>query len=247
VKISIITVVFNNCKHIINAIESVLSQDYSSIEYIVIDGGSTDGTLQLIDKYKSEISIFLSEADTGIYDALNKGITLATGEVIGFLHSDDLFSHAKIISQIAAVLQENKLDIIYGDLDYVKRDKVNTVVRHWQAGVYSRDKLKSGWMPPHPSFYARRELYQKTGGFDLSYRIAADYDCMLKMLNNDDIKVYYLPKVFVKMRLGGESNRSIANIIHKSSEDYRILKSNNVGGFGALLCKNLRKIPQFII
>jgi glycosyltransferase involved in cell wall biosynthesis len=244
-KISVITVVYNNSEHITSAVESVLLQNYSEIEYIVIDGGSTDGTIQLIEDYQDKISLFLSEPDGGIYDALNKGIRFATGEAIGFLHSDDLFAHDNVVSQVVEEFVDNKIDIVYGDLDYVMKDQINTVVRHWQAGEFSRNKLRYGWMPPHPTFYARRNLYQKFGGFDLNYRIAADYDSMLRILSDEAVKSYYIPEVLVKMRLGGVSNRSLINIIRKTKEDYRVLKSNHVGGLNALVWKNLSKLSQF--
>jgi glycosyltransferase involved in cell wall biosynthesis len=244
--VSIITVVYNNFEYIRDAMESVFSQDYPLIEYIVIDGGSTDGTLDIVDEYRERISVFLSEPDDGIYDALNKGIRLATGDVIGFLHSDDLFAGRNVVTDVAKIFSEQGSDVVYGDLNYVMKDSQSTVVRHWHAGVFSRNKLRYGWMPPHPSFYVRRELYIRLRGFDLSYRIAADYDSMLRILCNDAVQLVYIPQVLVKMRMGGVSNRSITNIIRKSIEDYRILRSNHIGGVGALLCKNFSKLSQFI-
>jgi glycosyltransferase involved in cell wall biosynthesis len=245
--ISVVTVVYNNVAHIGSAIESVLSQDYSSIEYIIIDGGSTDGSLDVIERYQDKIQIFLSESDEGIYDALNKGSGLATGEIVGFLHSDDLYAHDKVISRVAERFSKSNVDVVYGDLDYVRQDDLDAVVRHWRAGEFSIPALRRGWMPPHPTFYVRRKVYERLGIFDLNYRIAADYDCMLRILSDMDIQVSYLAEVLVKMRLGGVSNQNIANIIQKSREDYWCLKSNRVGGVGTLLWKNFRKIPQFFV
>jgi glycosyltransferase involved in cell wall biosynthesis len=246
-RISIITVVFNNAPHISDAIKSVLTQDYPFIEYVIIDGGSTDGTLDVIEKYREQISIFLSEKDQGIYDAFNKGIRLASGEVVGFLHSDDLFAHRGVITSIAQRLNSKNADVVYGDLDYIHAYEVNRVVRHWRAGPFTLGRLRFGWMPPHPTVYARREIYECLGDFDLSYRIAADYDYMLRMFSNEDLRIDYLPEILVKMRLGGASNRNLSNIVRKSIEDYRALKNNHVGGLPALLWKNFRKLPQFFL
>jgi glycosyltransferase len=245
-RVSIITVVFNNAAHLSGAIESVFSQDYPSIEYIIIDGGSTDGTLDVVDKYRDCISVFLSEQDRGIYDALNKGISLSTGDVIGFLHSDDLFAHDSVISEIVQRFESDSVDVLYGDLDYVQVDEVERVVRHWKAGLFSRRKLKFGWMPPHPTVYMRREVYQYFGQFDLSYQIAADYDYLLRTFRDDELHINYFSEVLVKMRTGGISNRSLSNVVRKSIEDYRALKHNQVGGMMALFCKNIFKLPQFI-
>ena len=244
---SIITVVYNNADHINGAIQSVLSQDYPHIEYIVVDGGSTDGTVEAIELFGNQIQVFLSEPDNGIYDALNKGIASSSGDVIGVLHSDDLFAHDGVVSQIASAFIEDKTDVAYGDLDYVKKHQVNTVVRHWRAGEFSLGKLTHGWMPPHPTFCVRRVLYEQLGMYDLSYNIAADYECMLRFLSKQGLRVSYIKEVLVKMRVGGTSNKSLINIFQKSREDYRALKSNHVGGIFALFMKNLSKLPQFFI
>ena len=246
-KVSVITVVFNDVEHIVGAIESVISQNYSCIEYIVVDGGSTDGTLEVINEYRDQISLIFSEPDRGIYDAMNKGISLSSGEVVGFLHADDFFSSCGVISSIVDHISSIGSDVVYGDLDYVSENNADHVVRHWQAGPFIKEKLRSGWMPPHPTVYAVRKVYEQLGGFDCSYRIAADYDFMLRILSKDELKIGYKPSVLVKMRTGGESNRNLSNIIRKSMEDYRALKSNQVGGIMALIYKNLRKLPQFFI
>ena len=243
--ISIITVVYNNAEYIRDAIISVLSQDYQSIEFIVIDGGSEDGTLEIIKEYQERISFFLSGPDNGIYDALNKGISHSTGDVIGFLHSDDVFSNDEVVSILAREFGRSNSDVVYGDLVYVKSVDTNTIVRHWEAGEFSNKNLRCGWMPPHPTFYVRRGIYNKYGGFNLMYHISSDYDSMLRILTIKNIRVAYIPEVLVKMRTGGVSNKSIINIINKSIEDYRVLKANRIGGFITVLCKNFRKLPQF--
>jgi len=221
----------------------VLLQNYPYIEYVVIDGNSNDGTLEVLEEFREHISILLVEPDKGIYDALNKGLRLSNGEVVGFLHSDDFFADNDVISNIANVFNHNKVEVVYGDLDFIKNNS-NFVVRRWRAGNFSQRKINYGWMPPHPTFYAKRQLYSEFGDFNLAYKIAADYDCMLRFLQKD-ILVTYIPKVLVKMRVGGISNKSFRSIMQKSREDYRVMKNNKIGGFIPLLWKNLSKLQQF--
>lgn len=244
-KISIITSVYNNEETIAEAIESVLSQTYDNIEYIVVDGASKDGTVDIIQKYADKITTFVSEADKGIYDGLNKGIGLATGDVVGFLHSDDLFEDAFVVEKIAEAFQKSKADSVYGDLTYVSKEDTSKVVRFWKSGVCTLAKLKRGWMPPHPTFYVRREVYEKYGVFDTSFQIAADYDSILRFLGRESIMTHYIPEVLVKMRVGGASNKSFKNLLQKSREDVRAMKKNGVGHLGTLFAKNASKLPQF--
>lgn len=245
-KISVVTAVFNNRETIAAALDSVLAQTGADYELVVIDGGSTDGTLEVLNRYAERIAVLVSEPDKGIYDALNKGIQRASGDVVGFLHSDDLFADAGVLSRIAAAFADPGVEAVYGDLLYVRKDNTDQVVRYWRAGDFSRSRLSWGWMPPHPTFYVRRGVYVRLGGFDMSYRIAADYDCMLRFLGRGGVCVAYIPEVLVKMRVGGASNRSLRNIARKSSEDLRALRRNGVGGIGALIWKNLSKLPQFL-
>jgi len=244
-KISIITSVYNSVSTIEDTIQSVLSQNYPNIEYIVVDGASKDGTVDTIQKYRNQIAIFVSEKDKGIYDGMNKGIELATGDIIGFLHSDDIYTNEYVISEVIATFEKYGTDSIYGDLVYVERKNIENVVRYWKSGDYSIDKLVKGWTPPHPTFFLKKECYEKYGKFDLNLTISADYDFMLRVLGKHKISTAYLPKVIYKMRVGGASNKSIANIIKKSKEDIRALRNNNIGGYLTLLMKNLSKIPQF--
>ena len=236
---------YNNVETIGDAIESVLAQDYPDVERIVIDGGSTDGTLELIQKYSDRLSIVVSEPDGGIYDALNKGIRLATGDVVGFLHSDDVFADKSVLSRIAAGFREPGVDAVYGDLVYVKKSAPDQIVRYWKAGEFRSGRLRWGWMPPHPTFYVKRAIYTKMGAFDTNFRIAADYECMLRLLGRAKIRSSYVPSILVKMRLGGASNRSLKNLIRKSVEDYKALRLHDIGGMGALAWKNLSKLRQF--
>lgn len=244
-KISIITSVYNNRDTISDAIESVLSQTYPNIEYIVIDGASKDGTVDIIRTYADRITTFVSEPDRGIYDGLNKGVERATGDVIAFLHSDDLYNDPEVVARVAEAFISTNADAVYGDLVYTPKSDTSKVLRYWKSRDFHPDLLKQGWMPAHPTFFARRELYERYGAFDTTFRIAADYDFMLRVLSQG-IKTHYLPTVLYKMRVGGESNKSIKNIIKKMREDYRALENNRIGGLTTLLIKNLSKIPQFL-
>jgi glycosyltransferase len=245
-KISVVTAVFNNRETIGAAIDSALSQTGADVELIVIDGGSTDGTLDVLRAYGDRLAVLVSEPDRGIYDALNKGIGRATGDVVGFLHSDDLFADARVLARVAAAFADPAVGAAYGDLLYVRKDAPDVVVRYWQAGEFSASRLAWGWMPPHPTFYVRRSIYERLGAFDLGYRIAADYDTMLRFLGRGGVRAAYIPEVLVKMRMGGTSNRSLANIVRKSREDYLALRRNGVGGVGALMWKNISKVSQFL-
>ena len=245
-KISVITAVFNSHGTIASAIESILSQTEVNTDLVVIDGGSDDGTLDVLRGYTGRIGTLVSEPDHGIYDALNKGIRSASGDVVGFLHSDDMFADNSVLSRVAAAFADPGVDAVYGDLVYVDRNDPDQVIRYWRAGEFSRKRLGWGWMPPHPTFYVRRSVYERLGGFDTSYRIAADYDCMLRFLGPGGLRVAYIPEVLVKMRVGGASNRSLRNMVRKSTEDLRALRSNRVGGIGTLIWKNVSKLPQFL-
>lgn len=246
-KISIITAVYNNRETIAGALDSALAQTGADFELIVIDGGSTDGTLAMLNRYADRLAVLVSEPDKGIYDALNKGIHRAGGDVVGFLHSDDLFTNNLVLKRVAEMFADAQVEAVYGDLLYVRKNNPQEVVRYWRAGAYSRARLGWGWMPPHPTFYVRRSVYERLGLFDTNYRIAADYDCMLRFLGKGGVQVGYIPEVLVKMRVGGTSNRSLKHIMRKSLEDYRALKINKVGGMGALVWKNLSKLPQFFV
>ena len=213
---------------------------------MVIDGGSTDGTLDVLHAHRNQIDVLVSEPDRGIYDALNKGISRARGDIVGFLHADDVYADREVLSDISSNFSNNRIDAVYGDLVYVDNLMPPRVIRYWKGGMYDPKKLAWGWMPPHPTFYVRRSVYQELGAFDTSFQIAADYDCMLRLLGRG-ITVAYIPRVLVKMRWGGASNRSLKNIIQKSREDYRALRANAIGGLGTLICKNLSKAPQFLL
>jgi glycosyltransferase len=246
IKISVVTAVFNGEKTIGQAIESVLGQNYPSVESVVIDGASRDATLSILEAYRPRLGRFISEPDEGIYDALNKGIRHATGDVVGFLHADDLFEDERVLGKVAAAFEDPNIDAIYGDLVYVRHDDVGRIIRYWKSGQYNQAALSRGWMPPHPTFYVRRTVYERLGGFDPRYQIAADYDTVLRFLAVGKIRAVYIPEVLVRMRAGGVSNRSLRTILRKSTEDLRVLRTNRVGGIGALIWKNFSKLPQFL-
>jgi glycosyltransferase len=245
-KISLITASYNNINTIKDCLRSVSDQSWSNVEHIIIDGASVDGTVEYLREHKSQISVLISEQDQGIYYALNKGLANCSGDIVGFLHADDVFANSDILEKVGSAFQDVSIGAVYGDLQYVRRRDITSVVRHWKAGEFTPQRLKWGWMPPHPSLYVRRQWYDKIGGFDTSYRIAADYASVVALFSHQSLNPRYLPEVFVKMRLGGLSNRSVENLFQKSREDFALLRESDTGGFGALACKNLGKLKQFL-
>lgn len=245
-KISIVTAVYNRERTIAEALASVASQSYRNVEHVIIDGASRDGTLAVVRTFAGPGVVIVSEPDRGIYDALNKGITRASGDVIGLMHSDDIFAHDRVLEKVADAFADPAVDLVYGDLDYVAAADISRVVRHWRSGDFSPRKLRRGWMPPHPTVFARARVFREHGLYDTSYRIAADYEAMLRFFGRAGLRSAYIPEVLVKMRTGGASNRSLAHIMLKSREDLRAMRSNGVGSVGTLLAKNLSKLPQFL-
>ena len=244
-KISIVTAVYNREATIKEALNSVEQQTHSDIQHVIQDGGSTDKTLDIIKSHNNNHISLASVRDGGIYDAINKGMRRAQGDVVGLMHSDDIFANNTVVTKVAKAFEDSQVDCVYGDLQYVAADDTDRVIRHWTSGAYSRELLQRGWMPPHPTFYIRRSILERLGDYDTSYQIAADYDAMLRWLWTGGINPAYIPEVMVKMRVGGESNRSLNRILQKSREDLRALKSNGAGGIGALVLKNVSKIKQF--
>lgn len=244
-KVSVIVSVFNNKGTISDAIQSIILQNYEHIECIVIDAGSTDGTVEVVKSFGNKINVFVSESDNGIYDGLNKGISLATGDVISFLHSDDVYDNKNVISNVVRLFS-NDVQGVYGDLVYTHRADVKKVVRYWKSGIFSTPLLDKGWMPPHPTLFLRSGVYHQYGNFDSNYKIAGDYDFMLRILKAG-VLVRYLPSVLYRMRMGGKSNRSIKNLLNKSKEDFRAMKKNGINRpYLALFYKNSSKIMQLI-
>lgn len=245
---SIITVVWNRSATIGHALDSLVGQTHGDYEHVVQDGASTDGTAELLHRRADadgRIKL-VSARDHGIYDALNRALARASGDVVGLLHSDDFFAHPRVLERVAERFRTSGAQAVYGNLDYVAAADPARIVRHWRAGPYSPAKLRRGWMPPHPALFLRREVIERWGGYDTSFRIAADYDTVLRYFGQGGLSADWLPEVLVKMRLGGASNRSLAHVWRKSAEDYRALRKNGVGGVGALAWKNLSKLNQFV-
>ncbi|MDF7806292.1 glycosyltransferase family 2 protein [Pontiellaceae bacterium B12219] len=254
-KFSIITATWNSEASIAETQRSLAEQDYprDQIEWIVVDGASSDHTIEKIKAGEFQPDKLVSEKDNGIYDALNKGVRMATGDFIGFLHADDFFATGGVLPRISSAIENSGADALYGDLQYVRPTGNGdyTLVRHWESGIYSRKNLSKGWMPPHPSLYLKRDIYEcaklENGEyFDTSFSCAADYDFMTRILGMYEVEPAYLKTVLVKMRVGGVSNRSLKHIIHKSREDWEIIRRNKIGGIHTLAWKNLSKLKQFI-
>jgi glycosyltransferase involved in cell wall biosynthesis len=243
-KISIITVSYNSAKTIETTFESVLHQTYSNIEYIVVDGGSTDNTLKIAENYSEIITVLVSEQDNGLYDAMNKGIKLATGDIIGLINSDDLFCDPDALSKVVNVFKTNKnLDSVYADLFYVSQNDIDKVARRWVSGT--QKKFKYGWHPAHPTFYIKKTVYDRFGLFDLSFRLAADFEIMLRFLDKHKISTVYLKDPLVKMRLGGKTNKSLKNIYYQNLECLRAFDNNNLK-VSKLLYPFFRIIPKVL-
>lgn len=243
-KISVITVSYNAQSTIEQCVQSVISQDYQNIEYVIIDGNSSDGTVSILEKYKKYIHVFVSEPDKGIYDAMNKGIALASGDIIGILNADDFFADSHTLTVVSDAFKNNTTDIVYGDLDYIKPD--GSTFRKWRSGPYKKGMFNLGWMPPHPTFYCRKEVFNRLGNYSLEYGTAADYELMLRFIHFNQLQVYYIARVLVKMSTGGVSNRNINNRVKALIFDMRAMYKNKVLFPPiALLFKPLRKLGQF--
>jgi glycosyltransferase len=246
-KISIITVSFNSAKTIEQTIQSVLSQRYSNVQYIIIDGASQDETLNIIERYSDKIAVFVSEKDSGIYNAMNKGLKLATGEIIGILNSDDFYADENVLNDVAKLFEQGKADAVYADLQYVDAIDTRKVKRNWKSGKYKPGDFLFGWMPPHPTFFVKKEVYEKYGVFNESLKSAADYELMLRFIHKYQISIDYLPRVIVKMRSGGQSNITAKNRIKANIEDRKAWEINGLKPyFFTLFLKPLRKLKQFV-
>lgn len=247
-KVSIITTSFNSAGTILDTINSVAQQHYPFIEYIIIDGGSRDETLDIIKANSAHITHWISEPDKGIYDAMNKGLNLATGDIVAILNSDDFYVHAHVISQVVAHFKRTRADSIYGNIQYVGQYNTDKVVRHWVSGAYQRHNFLLGWMPPHPAFFVKRKVYQKLGYFNDQLKTSADYELMLRFLYKHRVSSDYLPELLVRMRVGGASNQSWRKRFLANWEDRRAWKMNELRPyFFTALLKPLRKVSQFLI
>ena len=239
---SILTAVYNRASVISQCLASLHEQSFTDFEHLIIDGASTDGTTEILRSLIETRTTIISEPDYGIYDALNKGLRICRGEIIGILHSDDRYADPDVLQWVAEAFKDPAIDAVYGDLNYISES--GTIIRHWRAGEYTTGSLRRGWMPPHPALFIRRRVIEKFGVYDTSFRIAADYDAILRYFLTGRIRAAYIPRVLVNMQTGGASNSSFRQIILKSKEDYRAIRKNNAGGIFTLLLKNLRKTDQ---
>jgi len=247
VKVSIITVVYNNAETISDCLQSVFNQDYPNIEYVVVDGGSNDGTMDILSRYSDCIAHLISEPDRGIYDAMNKGIAACSGEVVGILNSDDIYADERVISDVVEALDLSQSESCYGDLVYVNRRNTEKIQRTWHAGEYDRKQFLRGWMPPHPTFFVKRSCYEQYGTFNLDFKTSADYELMLRMLYKHGVSSTYLNRVLVKMRSGGQSNVSLVNRIKANLEDRKAWKVNGIKQpFFTTFLKPISKLGQFL-
>ena len=245
-KISVITPSYNSARTIDDTLKSVAMQKGVNVEHIIVDGLSTDNTALIVKNYP-HISRFDSEKDKGIYDAMNKGIERATGDIIGILNSDDVYTHPNVLANVSALFNEGGVDAVYADLEYVKPDDLSKVVRYWRSGEYKMNNFFFGWMPPHPTFFVRRELYEKYGVFNCALKSAADYELMLRFLVKNKVRPAYLPEVIVKMRTGGMSNASLKNRLRANREDREAWRLNAIQPlFFTLFLKPFRKIFQYV-
>lgn len=246
-KISIITVCFNSANTIGDTIKSIATQTYLDKEHIVVDGVSKDATMHMV-RSSLSVSVCISEPDNGIYDAMNKGIALATGDVVGTLNADDYYMNDQVLDDIAKVFLDPTIEACYGDLVYVRQDNINKIVRFWKSNDYKSGMFKSGWMPAHPTFFVRKNVYERLGSFDLRYKIAADFEILFRFIEKNKIKTKYLPKVLVKMRLGGTTNKNLSNIIKQNKEIVAIL-NKHYGNFSMIefvFKKLFNRINQYI-
>lgn len=230
-KISIITASYNSAKTLRDTIESVLNQTYDNIEYIIIDGGSKDNTLDIVKEYESKFNgrlKWISEKDNGIYDAMNKGIGLASGEVVGILNSDDFYTDNNVVSEIIDCFESNNIDSLFANLYFVKQDDISKIVRVWKSSPYYNNAFSKGWHPSHPTFYVKNEIYKKYGVFDLNFDVSADFELMLRFIEKYKISTYYLDRFTVKMRYGGESTGSISKIIIGNKNILKAFKKNGI-------------------
>lgn len=244
--ISIITPTYNSAETVKDTLASVAMQKNVEVEHIIVDGLSKDSTIELVRSFP-HVARVDSEKDSGIYDAMNKGIRRANGEIVGILNSDDLYAHADVLRKVSELFKDESIDAVYGDLEYVDRQNTNKIVRYWKSGNYSMSRFYYGWMPPHPTFFIRRHFYEKFGEFNCRLRSAADYELMLRFLLKHKLKPAYLPEVIVKMRTGGMSNASFSNRLKANREDREAWRLNAIQPFFfTLFLKPFRKILQYV-
>lgn len=245
-KVSVITVCFNSAKTISDTLRSVMEQSHPDVEHIVVDGGSIDDTLPIISQTPNRVSRLVSEPDSGIYDAMNKGLTLATGDIVGFLNSDDIYADTDSLAEVVRAFADLAIEACYGDVLFVAADDSARTVRYWRAGAYCPGRLQNGWMPPHPTFYVRRQIYDLAGGFDLAYRLQADFEMAIRLVEIRGLRMHYIPRTLVRMRMGGASNASIGNVVKGNLEAYRAARKHGLPISPLFMVKKiLSRLPQF--
>jgi glycosyltransferase involved in cell wall biosynthesis len=246
-KVSIITVTYNSEKTVGDTIDSILSQDYSNIEYIIVDGASKDRTIEIVESYGNQISKFISEPDRGMYDAMNKGINLATGDIIGILNSDDFYANQSVISNVVNAFIESDSDSIFGDLVYVNANDLSKVTRYYSSAHFYPKLFAYGWMPAHPTFFVKRWAYEQYGLFQTDYKIAADYELLTRFLAKYKLSYTYLPQVMVKMRTGGASTTNLMSNWILNAEIIRACTENGIKtNWFKVLSKYFKKVFQLI-
>ncbi len=229
-KISVVTATWNSAATIADTLVSVNAQTHPDVEQIIVDGGSTDATLAIVKAQGERVTVVVSERDKGIYDAMNKGLKLASGDVVGLLNSDDFLASPDVLETVAEAFADPAVDAVYGDLCYVRQNMPSQIVRYWRSGPFRSGSFARGWAPPHPTLYVRRELYDRFGSFDLAYSLAADFELMVRFLEVHRVRVRYLPQVLVRMRMGGASNKSLRNIVRANREIWRALHHHGLAG-----------------
>lgn len=245
-KVTIITVTHNSVLFLADCIESIIAQDYDNIEHIIIDANSTDGTLELLNHYDQHIAHWVSESDNGMYDAINKGMALATGSIIGILNSDDKLASETVITDIVNCFKTNQADAVYGDLVYVEKLNMQNIIRYWRGNSFKRFRFNYGWMPAHPTFYVRANLIKDLGGYETHYYTAADYEFMTRYLYRYRINACYLPKLIVRMRAGGQSNKNFNIRVRANRRDYLAMKVNKIPfPFAVSILKPIIKLHQY--
>ena len=240
-----ITVCRNSRTTIADTFDSLQSQTYSNIEHIVIDGASTDGTLELLQRHRAAITHLISEPDKGIYDAMNKGLRLATGEYVAYLNADDVYAHADVISRVVSVATEGDYDAVYGDLVYVSQSDPQKIIRYWRSCKYKPGMVEWGWMPAHPTFFIKTAILREIGGFDIRFRYQADFELMLRLFSRRRISSAHIPEILVRMRTGGQSNRSVSNIIKGNLDSYTAAREHGVAKTPLWIVRKLwYRVPQ---
>lgn len=246
-KISIITACYNAADTLSDTLDSVASQSYLDVEHIIVDGGSVDSTEEIVKKKGRRVAVWHSESDKGVYDGMNKGLLLASGDIIGFLNADDTYMHSEVLTKVAATMADPAIDACYANLVYVDRKQTNLVIRHWTSQNYMPGLFEKGWMPAHPTFFVRKSIYERLGGFNLRYRLQSDFDLALRFIGINDIKTRYIPEVWVRMRMGGMSNNSIRNVIRGNIEAYSSCRANGLKvPPWFILGKVFSRLPQFV-